>query len=123
MKWSVVLGTLLLLLAKPLAAGEPLALKVSPSVSFAPCNLVVRAVVERDAQNRSIEIVAESPDFYRSSEVQLDGDQAPLTSTFEFRSLPSGTYEVQAILKGAGDAPRALARQQVNVIDAGATDR
>ena len=48
------------------------------------------------------------------------GDNAPRTNTFEFRSLPSGTYEVKAILYGADGQPRAQARQQVNVIANGA---
>jgi hypothetical protein len=116
-----LLGLLLFSFALPLGAGarEPLAVRVSPAVSFAPANLIVRATVEADAGNRSIEIIAESPEFYRSSEIQLDGDNAPRTNSFEFRSLPSGTYEVKAILYGADGRPRAQARQQVNVIASG----
>jgi len=68
--------------------------RVTPAVAFAPANLIVRTHIEADADNRAITIVAESNDFYRSSEVQLDGDRAPRTSTFEFRSLPSGTYQI-----------------------------
>ena len=60
----------------PLGAGERMTMKVSPAVAFAPANLIVRATVDADADNRAIEIVAESTDFYRSSEIQLDGDQA-----------------------------------------------
>ncbi|HZP48639.1 MAG TPA: hypothetical protein VFB07_08895 [Vicinamibacterales bacterium] len=67
-----------------------------------------------------MEIVAESEDFYRSSEIQLDGDSAPRTTQFEFRSLPPGTYEVRAVLYGAGGDARAEVRQQVNVIASGA---
>ena len=103
----------------PLGAGERLTLRVSPSVSFAPANLVVRAVIEADAANRAVEIVAESPDFYRASEIQLDGDRAPRTNTFEFRSLPSGTYLVAARLLGADGETRALVRSQIDVIESG----
>jgi hypothetical protein len=117
-----LLGLLLFSSTLPLGAGarEPLAVRVSPAVSFAPANLIVRATIEADASNRSVLIVAESPEFYRSSEIQLDGDNAPRTNMFEFRSLPSGTYEVKAILYGADGHPRAQARQQVNVIANGA---
>lgn len=103
----------------PLGAGGTLMLKVSPAVSFAPANLVVRAMVGVDAHNRAVEIVAESEDFYRSSEIELAGDQAPRTNTFEFRSLPPGQYQVTANLFGEGGALRATARQQVNVIASG----
>jgi len=99
-----------------LGAGERLTLKVSPAVSFAPANLVVRTTILADADNRAVEIVAESDDFYRSSQVQLEGERAARTTTFEFRSLPPGTYEVRANLLGADGRSRAMSRQQVNVI-------
>lgn len=113
-------GVLLLTSTLPLGAGERMTLRVSPSVSFAPANLIVRTYIENDAENRGVEIVAESTEFYRSSEIQLDGERAPRTTTFEFRSLPPGTYEVKATLLGRGGAPRASVRQQVNVIASGA---
>ena len=103
----------------PVGAGERITLKVSPAVAFAPANLVVRATVEADADNRAIEIVAESPDFYRSSEIQLEGDHAPRTSMFEFRNLPPGSYEVRATLRGTRGEERSIIRQQVDVIASG----
>jgi hypothetical protein len=107
----------------PLGAGERLTLKVSPAVAFAPANLIVRAVIVADPDNRAMEIVAESPDFYRSSMIQLEGDKAARTSLFEFRSLPPGTYEVRASLLGSNGESRAMIRQQINVIASGAGDR
>jgi len=73
-------------------------------------------MVEADPDNHAVRISAESPDFYRSSEVGLEGEDAPRTTTFEFRGLPTGTYEVRATLLGAGGRQRAIARQQVDVI-------
>jgi hypothetical protein len=113
-------GILMVMMALPLGAGERLTIKVSPAISFAPANLNVRTMIEADAQNRMVEVVADSANFYRSSELQLEGDKAPRTTTFEFRSLPPGTYEVTVMLIGADGRQRALARQQVNVISSGA---
>ena len=101
---------------------DPLSLRVSPAVSFAPANLIVRATIENNAANRAVEIVAESEDFYRSSEIQLDGDSAPRTTQFEFRSLPPGVYEVRATLYGLGGDARAEVHREVNVIASGAGD-
>ena len=106
----------------PVGAGEPITMKVSPAVAFAPANLVVRATIDADAANRAIEIIAESSDFYRSSEIQLEGDKAARTTTFEFRSLPSGH------LRSARDAlrpsgKRGVVRQQVNVMASGGANR
>jgi hypothetical protein len=120
---TVLLGILMMTAAPALGAGEKMTMKVSPSVAFAPANLIVRAMVIADADNRAVEIVAESESFYRSSMIQLEGEKAPRTSQFEFRSLPPGTYEVRANLYGSNGAPRATIRQQVNVIMSGSRDR
>jgi hypothetical protein len=124
MKVAVLLvGILMLASALPLGAGERLTMKVSPAVAFAPANLVVRAMVVADADNRAVEIVAESSDFYRSSLIQLEGEKAARMNQFEFRSLPPGLYEVRANLFGAHGETRAVIRQQINVIASGAGDR
>lgn len=120
---ACLLGILMTSTTLPIGAGERITMKVSPAVAFAPANLVVRATIEADADNRAVEIVAESPDFYRSSEIQLEGDRAARTTTFEFRSLPPGTYEVRAKLLGVDGQQRAAVRQQVNVIASGQGDR
>jgi hypothetical protein len=116
MRTRVGVCGILLLLASPLGAGARLSMKVSPSMSFAPANLYVRAMIEVDRANRAVEIVAESLDFYRSSEIELAGDRAPRTTTFEFRSLPPGTYEVRATLLGAGRERRAWVQSQAIVV-------
>ena len=117
-----LLGLLTCSVAMPVGAGESdrMTLRVSPAVAFAPANLVVRATIPSSEYNRTVEIIAESEDFYRSSQNQLSGDQAPRTSLFEFRSLPPGSYEVRAIVRGSHGEARGTARQQINVIASGA---
>jgi hypothetical protein len=108
-------------LAATAAAGanQSLAVKVSPAVSFAPANLVIRTSVDPDVDNRSLEVVAESSDFYRSSTVMLDGDHAPRTTQFEFRSLPPGEYQVSVVVTGADGRQRAISRAQAKVVESG----
>lgn len=108
-------------MAAPVGAGERLALKVSPAVAFAPANLIVRTTVEADSANRAMEIEAESVDFYRSSAVELDGENAPRTTQYEFRNLPPGRYSVKATLRGSDGHPRAAVRTEVNVMASGMT--
>jgi len=117
MKWrAVILGAAIASAAAPTRATDRLALRVSPVVSFAPANLVVRATVEANAENRSIEVEAESEDFYRSSEMPLEGDRAPRTTRFEFRSLPTGSYQVRATLRGVSGKEIASTQEQINVV-------
>jgi hypothetical protein len=111
-----------MLLAASVTAGanEPLALRVSPAFSFAPANLVIQANVDPDADNRSMEVIADSAEFYRSSTIALQGERAPKTSRFEFRSLPPGDYQITATVIGANGRPHATAHQQVKVLESGA---
>ncbi|MBI3493384.1 MAG: hypothetical protein HY047_16630 [Acidobacteria bacterium] len=121
MKRRTLLCGLFVISALPLNAVERLTMRVSPAVAFAPATVRVRATVEADPENRGIEIIAESPDFYRSSEIPLDGEHAPRTTIVEFRSLPGGTYEVTAVLIGVSDR-RTKVSQYVNVVAAGAAE-
>ena len=91
-------------------------MRVSPAVAFAPADLSVRATIEANDQNRTIEIIAESGDFYRSSEMSLNGEKAPRTTQFEFRGLPGGRYVVVAVLKGAGGEQLASTRREIQVV-------
>lgn len=96
----VAFGTSFLLAsAAHLVAGEKLTLTVSPNVSNAPSTVVVRAIVPRHATNRALRIVADSGEFYRSSEIQLDGEQAPTVTEIRLPNLPGGEYVVSAVLR------------------------
>jgi hypothetical protein len=85
----------------PLNGGEVLRMQVSPAIQRAPAMLTVRVMVESSDDNRILQVVAESPTFYRSSEVQIDGANATPLKVFQFRGLPTGRYEVTGVLIGA----------------------
>ena len=98
---KVVGATLAILIAATAGQGatERLTLRVTPNVSNAPSTVTVRAFVEKHAANRSLAIAADSGSFYRSSEVQLEGDRAPLVTQISLKNLPSGEYTVVAELR------------------------
>lgn len=123
MRVGAWLTFLVILTAAGPGATDKLALSVSPAVAFAPATLRMQTTIEANAANRSVEIIAESEDFYRSSEMQLDGEAAPRTAYFQFRSLPSGLYSVRAILKGPGGHELAIAERKVNIAEGGAALR
>jgi hypothetical protein len=124
MKARILLCGVLMLVTVPLGVrtGDRLSMRVSPTVAIAPADLIVRTTVESNSTNRSIEIIAESADFYRSSEIPLDGERAARSAQFAFRNLPGGEYNVRAVLKGANEEQLAQTRQDIKVIS-GATER
>src|SRR5689334_9060001 len=95
-----------LLVSTGVKGSAPLRIQVTPAISRAPAQVTVRLIVESDSANRALQIVAVSDDYYRSSEVQLDGKDAQSLNVFEFRNLPPGTYQITGVLVGSS-GPRA----------------
>ena len=95
---AIVTTSLLLAATASIDAGAKLTLRVTPNVSSAPSTVVVRAIIPKDAANRVLSIDADSGEFYRSSEIQLDGERAPLVTEVQLKNLPSGEYTVVARL-------------------------
>ena len=80
-------------------ASPKLSLRVSPTVGTAPGYVTVTATVQPDADNRVLEIAADSGSFYRSSEIALDGERAPLMTQVALQNLPGGQYEISVVLR------------------------
>src|SRR5262245_56991674 len=88
----------LLVSAPGLTAHDKVTLRVTPAVSHAPAYVRITAQVEKDAANRMLEITADSPEFYRSSTIALEGEQAPRTTELTLKNLPRGQYTISATL-------------------------
>lgn len=116
MRVLVLLSMFLALPTISTSGGEQLRIAASPAVSFAPSTVDIRARVVPNAENRALEVIAESEDFYRSSLMSLEGEQAPGTIMFAFRGLPGGEYVISGILTDGSGRQLAIARQQLTVI-------
>jgi hypothetical protein len=77
---------------------------------------MIRVDVTPDPENRALEVIAESSDYFRSSRIQLDGEDARKTITLEFRGLPPGDYAVWGRLIDSAGHQRATVRRQVTVL-------
>jgi hypothetical protein len=84
--------------APGLTADAKISLHVTPTVSREPAMVNVRAHIARSPANRSLEVTAESVDYFRSSTINLDGEQAPLTTQIALKNLPEGEYRISAVL-------------------------
>lgn len=114
------LGTLTLVMAASLLASgiqteavPKLSLRVSPAVGTAPGYVTVTATVQPDSGNRRLEMIADSGSFYRSSEIQLEGENAPLITQIALKNLPRGEYAIVVVLRdsnGRGTVARSAVR-------------
>jgi hypothetical protein len=103
--------------AVSVTAANPMTMTVSLAQSFAPTTLTIRVQVEPDADNRELEVVAESSAYYRSSRLPLEGAGAPRTTSLEIRNLPGGNYEVRSVLIDNAGRRRAAVRTEVVVLE------
>ena len=110
------IAALLLTVAFPADAGEWITMAVSPRQSIGPTNLTVRVRLQPSAENRALEIVADSGGFYRSSQIQLAGERAERMVVVEFRGVPSGDYQISGVLLNSLGRTRAIDRQQAFVL-------
>jgi len=96
-----------------LDATERLRVHASPRSAS---DITVYVGIERNPDNRMVRVTAESDDFFRSSEIQLDGDASPRVSVFTFHQLPSGWYDVTVQLYADRDRPAETAKCTVLVL-------
>ena len=94
-KAMLVLGAVTLFGALPLDASQRLRVRAVPNSS---ADLTIYVGVERHAENRMLRVTAESDDFFRSTELQLDGESSPRITVIHFHQLPTGWYDVTAQL-------------------------
>ncbi len=94
---------------------QALSLRVMPSVAAAPGFIRISAVIESSSDNRGLEIIADSSDYYRSSWIQLEGARAPRQTVVDFPNLPPGLYEIRAVLGGTAGT-RAIDQRMVRVV-------
>ena len=113
MKLAACCGVALLLAAGSTNAEEKMTMLVRPTIGLHPSDVIVYTFVEKNPENRSVQVIADAPEIYASSEAQLDGDQAPRLNQFTFRDMPAGEYDVRAILIGQNGKQRAATSSHI----------
>src|SRR5687767_14745230 len=77
-------------------AKEIVEIKVHGYYFAAPATVPITVAVEPGAQNRMLVIEVDSEDYFRSSGVELDGENEKRLHSVEFKSLPAGEYTLRA---------------------------
>jgi hypothetical protein len=115
MTWKLAIVALIFVAIPSLNGDENLKMRVTPTLATSPAVIRVQVSIEPNDENRSIEIVAESSDYFRSSEMPLDGASASRINSFEYRGLPAGDYTVRGVVKDRNGMARGQSEYQVKV--------
>jgi len=86
--------------APSVTGGQRIAIRVSPVVAMEPAALTIRATVEPSDENRRLTVSVESDDYRSSSDIPLEGRNAARLNVVEVRDVPSGLYEIRAVVSG-----------------------
>jgi hypothetical protein len=97
------------------AAGSDLKVRVSPQRGLAPADISVTIALDANDDDRLLEIVVESAEFYQASAIDLDGAKGPHVRDVRFRQLPVGDYEIRVMVSDAEGHERVWARRFLSV--------
>ena len=97
--FTLVILALAALSSPRLPAKEIVEIRIHGHFWRAPATVPITIAVEPGTNNRELIIEADSDDFYRSSTIELDGENEKRLHLVEFKSLPAGDYVVRAQVK------------------------
>jgi hypothetical protein len=83
---------------------------LSRTFALAPADVRAAISVPRNADNRTLLVTLDSGAYFRSSEVTLDGNRAPVQHPFAWRSLPAGSYVLRVEVIGASGVHHVMER-------------
>lgn len=84
-------------------ARELVEIRVRGHYFSAPATVPITVAVEPAAQNRLLVVEADSTSYFRSSAVELDGENEKRLHAVEFKSLPAGQYTLRAQVLSKSD--------------------
>jgi hypothetical protein len=97
---------------------EDLSLRLTPRFVSAPGYVRSLIRVAPHADNRLLRITIDSDSYYRSSDIELDGDAAAESHFIDWKSLPAGKYQFTVTVMGS-TGPRAQRHLDFRVLGLG----
>jgi len=80
--------------AQAVKPADAVTLRLTPRFVSAPGYLRSLIRVLPNAENRLLRVSIDSDAYYRSSDIQPDGDSAPTSHWVDFKGVPAGRYEL-----------------------------
>jgi hypothetical protein len=98
-------------------SNTPVTLLVTPRFAMVGGSAQAVVRVSPAVENRRLRITVDSPDYFRSSDVTLDGADSARTHFVPLQSLTAGSYEVLAVVYGT-QGERGRSEQKFDVLGA-----
>ena len=112
-----ILCALLVTMGAPSIDGEgAIWARVWPLRALAPAAVRIEVLIEANDANRTLQIVVDSGEHYRSSTISLEGARAARFHSVQYRSMPAGQYGVEVLLIDHQGSRRAIERQSFEII-------
>ena len=71
--------------------------------------------VTPSTENRALRVEIDSDDYFRSTEIQLDGASAPMSHFMDWKEVPAGKYDLIVTVMGPS-GPRVVRRLNFQVL-------
>lgn len=91
------------------AEDASLSVRVTPKYCREPCPVMMIIGLDPNEADRELTVEADSFKFYRSSLIQLEGEDEPSVHRLLWKNLPAGNYEIRVTLKRATGEERQIA--------------
>ena len=100
----------------PATPVDELTLRMTPRIVSAPGYLRSLIRVSPNNANRVLRVEIDSDNYYRSSDIPLEGASAPMSHFVDWKQVPAGNYDlIVSVLGTSGDA-RAVRRLNFQVV-------
>jgi hypothetical protein len=100
-------------------SASPLELRVTPYFVSSPATVNAMVRVEPDSDNRLLRIALDSDAYGRTSDIALDGADAPRMHSFRWSALPPGVYEVSVEVHKTRDRRITTRTERIEVVGVG----
>jgi hypothetical protein len=102
------------------AKEKTVAVRLTPSVAFGPVDVRALVQVEPHPENRLLRITIDSAEYYRSTDIQLDGTDAAKSHFVTWPAVPPGSYVFMAIVYGSTGTRDQVVRRGYEIYAPGA---
>lgn len=116
--WSIATALIVTVAAVSSPARQLVEIRLRGHYYAEPATVQITVAVEPAANHRALVVEADSPQYFRSSALPLDGESEKRLHTVEFKNLPAGAYTLRAELRSL-DEILATATQDLVVTGTG----